>query len=159
MLIGKGNVFECLIGDIRTGSVYASSSVEMLKASKTAKGPSSGPVPEFSLQRYQAEVAQEDGSEKMMPIDEVAAMCALLSKPVGTRPTAGLRVNQVKYQFLRGSLDEISDCNTIHGKKAKGGVVISATKTLFIVATFDEKVSKSNFHHIAVCFDHFLFVL
>ena len=144
MLIGKGHIMECLIGDMRTGKIYACSSLELVAATKAGKAPPATAGPVFSLQKYQAEVAQEDGTDKLMPIDEIAAMTSLLSKPVGTRPPSGLRINQVKYQFLRGALDEVSDCNTIHGKKAKGGCLVSASKTVFIIATFDEKEGHTN---------------
>jgi len=64
-----------------------------------------------------------------------------MTKPPGTRPPGGLRLNQVKYQFIRGGLDEISQCNTAHAKKAKGGCVVSATAKTIIVATFDENLA------------------
>ena len=47
-------------------------------------------------------------------------------------------MNQVKYQFLRGVEDDTSKCNTIYWKKSKGGVVIAATKSVIVIATYDE---------------------
>ena len=69
-------------------------------------------------------------------------MASLMSKTPGFRPPGGLRFNKVKYQFIRGGLDEISQCNTAHAKKIKGGAVVSVTEKVIIVATFDE-----NFAH------------
>ena len=82
---------------------------------------------------------QEDGTEKMCTINEPNALATLLAKQPGARPSAGVRINQVKYQFIRGGIDDDSKCNTIHGKKVKGGCVVAATEALVVVATFDEK--------------------
>jgi hypothetical protein len=56
-----------------------------------------------------------------------------------SKPSQGLRINQVKYQIIRSFVDEISDCYTVYGKKSLGGVGITITGKVIIVATFDEK--------------------
>lgn len=56
-----------------------------------------------------------------------------------TKPSQGLRVNQVKYQIIRSLVDEMSDCYTVYGKKALGGIGITITGKVIIIATFDEK--------------------
>ena len=33
------------------------------------------------------QVPQEDGTDKLMPIDEVGALLRLMNSPIGTRPT------------------------------------------------------------------------
>ena len=121
LMIGKGDVDQCLICRKTDGLLYAN-----------------GGDGTFSLQKYETEVAQEDGTDKMTPIDEAGALIRLMTSPVGTRPMGGIRVNQVKYQFLRGVEDDGSKCNTIYGKKSKGGIVISATNSVIVIATYDE---------------------
>ena len=127
LLIGKGDVNECLICRRSDGLLYANG----------AAGEKSENVT-FNLQKYEAEVAQEDGTDKLTAIDEVGALLRLMTSPVGTRPTGGIRVNQVKYQFLRGAEDDGSKCNTVYGKKSKGGVIVSITNSVIVVATYDE---------------------
>ena len=102
---------------------------------------------QFALKKYEAEVAQEDGTDKLMEIDEVNAMKLLMGSPVGFRPSGGIRINQVKYQFLRGMEDHVSKCNTILGKKGKTGCVLSCTNTVIVIATYDEMAG----HNGAAC--------
>jgi hypothetical protein len=130
LLIGKGDINECLICRKSDALVYAVGSAD---SSKEGSDP-----PTFGLKKYEAEVAQEDGTDKLMPIDEIGSMLRLMNSPAGTRPTGGIRVNQVKYQFLRGAEDLTSKCNTVYGKKSKGGVVVCATKSAIVIATYDE---------------------
>ena len=134
LLVGKGNVAECLIANKSTGQVIASALSASVKKKYEAEG---GPA-SFGLLRYAAEQMQEDGSEKLVPVDEGEMLAQLMAKPPGTRPAAGLRLNKVKYQFIKGGLDDVSICNTLHGKKTKGGCVVSATGKLILAATFDE---------------------
>lgn len=119
MLIGKGNVAEALICSKEDGKVWAFS-----------KG--------LQLLQYEAEVTQEDGSDKMTPIDEAKAIVALMNSAAGTRPSGGIRIGQSKFQFLKGFDDDNAGCLTVYGKKARGGCCIVATKKAIVITTFDE---------------------
>ena len=120
LLIGKGNVAEAIICSRVEGKIWAFS-----------KG--------LELLNYEAEVEQEDGSEKMTPIDESKAIVTLMNAPAGTRPSAtGLRIGKTKYLFLKGFDDENAGCLTVYGKKPRGGCCLVATKKAIIIATFDE---------------------
>ena len=127
LMVGKGDVDQCLICRKTDGLLYANGAVNTNSADV-----------KFSLQQYETEVPQEDGTDKLTSIDEASALVRLMNSPAGTRPVGGIRVNQVKYQFLRGVEDDTSKCNTIYGKKSKGGVVIAATKSVIVIATYDE---------------------
>jgi len=151
MLLNKGNVKECLICSKKDGVVFASATFEEYEAkgspkvtgtsssSSSSDSSSGGISSKFALQQYQAELMQEDGTEKLSAIHENAALSSLLAKQPGARPSGGIRINQVKYQFIRGGIDDDSKCNTIQGKKVKGGCVVAACESLIVVATFDER--------------------
>lgn len=126
LLVGKGDINECMVCRKSDALPYASASADKNKPC------------DFGLKKYEAEVPQEDGTDKLMPIDEIGALLRLMNSPVGTRPTGGIRVNQVKYQYLRGAEDLTSKCNTVYGKKSKGGVVVCATNNVIVIATYDE---------------------
>lgn len=126
LLIGKGDINECLICRKSDALVYASAAADNTKPC------------DFGLKEYETELPQEDGTDKLTTIDELGALLRLMNSPLGTRPTGGIRVNQVKYQYLRGAEDLASKCNTVYGKKSKGGVVICATASVIVVATYDE---------------------
>lgn len=126
MLVGKGNVAQALICSRVEGKVWAST-----------KG--------FGLQSYEAEVMQEDGSEKMTPIDETKALVTLMNSAAGFRPPGGIRLSSAKYQFLKGFDDE--HALTVLGKKTRGGCCIVATKQVIVCAVFDE----SSNHTAAGC--------
>jgi len=122
MLIAKGNVTEALICAKSDGKMWASSNAET-----------------FSLKTYEAEVTQEDGSDKLTLIEEAKNLTSLMNSSPGTRPGAlGLRINGVKYQFLKGFEEENAGCYTVYGKKTRGGCCIVTTKRAIIVAVFDE---------------------
>ena len=119
MLIGKGSVAEAIICSKVDGKVWASS-----------KG--------LQLLQYEAEVTQEDGSDKMTPIDEGKAIVTLMNSAAGTRPSGGIRIGQTKFQFLKGFDDDNAGCLTVYGKKSRGGCCIVATKKAIVITTFDE---------------------
>jgi hypothetical protein len=51
MLVGKGNVFEAMILDAASGKIMAATA-------------------NFALKKYEAEIAQEDGTDKLETVDE-----------------------------------------------------------------------------------------
>jgi len=132
MLVGKGNISEALICNKADGKVWAST-----------KG--------FALQSYEALVMQDDGSEVNMPIDEAKALVTLASSPVGFRPAGGMRINAVKYQFLKSS--EEDKCLTVYGKKTRGGCCLVATNQTVVIATFDENAGHAGPACNAACAD------
>jgi len=132
MLIGKGNVKECAICSKSDGKVYAAATIDSVNNGKAV---------DFSLQKYETEMTQEDGTDKLVPINESASISTLMGQQPGMRPASGLRFNKVKYQFIRGGIDDDSKCNTCHGKKTRGGCVVSVTAGLIIIATFDENIN------------------
>ncbi len=115
-LINQGNIQKALILSRDNGSILSSS-------------------PGFQLQTYQAEIPQEDGSDKMETIDEAKNVVMLMN---GTKPPQGLRLEQTKFQILRSFQDDAVGCYTSYGKKKMGGVCLIATIKVIIVAIFDE---------------------
>mmetsp|Transcript_32773 Transcript_32773/g.55254 ORF Transcript_32773/g.55254 Transcript_32773/m.55254 type:complete len:321 (+) Transcript_32773:86-1048(+) len=116
MLIGKGNISEALIFDDEAGKILAATT-------------------NFGFKTYEAEIAQEDGTDKVESINEQANLIKLMR---GTKTSQGLRINQVKYQVIRSLTDENSTCYTVHGKKSMGGVGLVKCPKCILVATFDE---------------------
>jgi len=117
MLVGKGNVAEALICSKSDGRLWASTK-------------------NFSLQKYEAMVMQDDGTEKNTLIDETKAMATLMTSSAGYRPPGGIRVSTCKYQFLKSS--EEDKCLVVLGKKPRGGCCLMASNQVIVVATFDE---------------------
>ncbi|RYG67468.1 hypothetical protein EON64_07355 [archaeon] len=89
------------------------------------------------MQTYEADIAQEDGTDRRETIDEIKNLKQLLTQKLKT--PQGLRMNQAKYQIIRQFDDEASGCYTVYGKKAMGGVAIVNAGKVIVVATFDEK--------------------
>ena len=143
VLIGKGNTKECLICSKATGAVYATATLDSIQAAKAGKS-GTDIQSKFTLKKYETEMPQEDGTDKLTTIDEASAIVGLMAKAPGSRPPMGLRFNQQKYQFIRGAVDDDSGCNTAHGKKIKGGCVVSCTDTLILIGTFDETLNHTS---------------
>jgi hypothetical protein len=65
MMIGKGNMLDAMIIEVADGKILAS-------------------TPNFTLQKYETEIPQEDGTDKMEMVDELAniqrvSLCSVLS--------------------------------------------------------------------------------
>eukprot|EP01036_Dinobryon_divergens_P023218 gene23218-31543_t len=116
-LVGKGNVLDACIISSADGKVLASTAG-------------------FTVKTYQAEIPQEDGTDKTETVDENKNLAQLLA---GSKPAQGMRINQVKYQIIRSVVDEASNCFSVHGKKTMGGCCAFHAGKVFLVATFDEK--------------------
>ena len=91
----------------------------------------------FDLQTYEADIAQEDGTDKRETVDEGKNLKIMMTQKM--KPSQGLRLNQTKFQIVRQLEDENSSCYTVYGKKPMGGAVISIAGPVIIVAVFDEK--------------------
>ena len=117
MLIGKGNVSQALICSKVDGKIWAS-------------------TPDFALKIYEADIAQDDGTDKKETVNESKNLLTLMN---GTKPLQGLRINSIKYQILQSFHDkEGSNCYTVYGKYRKEGVCIVATNKAIIIGTYDE---------------------
>ena len=91
----------------------------------------------FTLQTYEADIAQEDGTDRRETVDEAKNVRALMIQKI--KPSQGLRFAQTKFQVIRQFDDEASTCYTVYGKKAMGGCAIVLAKAVIVVATFDER--------------------
>jgi hypothetical protein len=91
----------------------------------------------FTLQTYEADIPQEDGTDRRENVDEAKNLKTLLTQKV--KPSQGFRLSQTKFQVIRQFDDEASSCYTVYGKKAMGGCVAVIAGPVIIVATFDEK--------------------
>jgi len=117
MLIGKGNVSQALICSKVDGKIWAS-------------------TPDFALKIYEADIAQDDGTDKKETVNESKNLLTLMN---GTKPLQGLRINSIKYQILQSFHDkEGSNCYTVYGKYRKEGLCIVATTKAIIIGTYDE---------------------
>jgi hypothetical protein len=117
LLVGKGDIAQALIVLKDAGKVLAA-------------------TPDFELKTYDAEIAQEDGTDKSETVNEPQNVLKLMTR---TKPGQGLRVNQVKYQIIRTFDDENSGCYTVYGKKTMGGCGLVDCGRVIVIATFDEK--------------------
>jgi len=116
LLMSKGNISQCLICSKTDGQVWAY-------------------TPDFALKVYQAEIPQDDGSDRMETVDEGKNLVQLMS---GIKPAQGLRIAEVKYQILRTFEEENSGCYTVYGKRTKGGLCAVATGKAIVLGLFDE---------------------
>lgn len=117
MLLAKGNIAQALICSKTDGTLFAS-------------------TPGFQLKTYQAEIAQEDGTDVMETVNEAANIVTLMKG--GPKPPQGLRINQEKkYQILR-AFEEEEVGFVVYGKKMKGGCCIAVSNTAIVVGVFDE---------------------
>ena len=91
----------------------------------------------FALKKYEADIAQEDGTDKTEVVDEAKNVAFLMT---GKKPSQGLRIEETKYQILKTFEDDHSGCYTAYGKKPKGGCCVVVTNKVIIVATFDESL-------------------
>ena len=88
---------------------------------------------------YQATVAQEDGSEATVMVNEQTDMVS-----VGAtlkKPAAGLRINGQKYMIVRTLPNGVDpeggrDFKTIYAKKGKDGLCLCVSKQCIIVGTY-----------------------
>lgn len=120
MLVAKGNVAAALIMSKEDGTVYAKSPTD------------------FCLQTYEADIPQEDGTDRRETVDEMKNILHLM-RGAG-KPPQGLRVREKKYQVLRSFTDE--ECGgafTVYGKKTMGGCCLLATNIAIVLALFEEK--------------------
>lgn len=122
LLIGKGNVADGMLLEVSNGKVLAAS-----------KG--------WGLQVYDAEIPQEDGTDKNETVNEAKNILQLMK---GSKPAQGLRVNKQKYQIIRSFKDETTSCYTVLGKKAMGGIAIVHSGKVIVMGTFDEKQGHSS---------------
>ena len=90
---------------------------------------------DLQLRAFNAKVAQDDGSEKEVAINEAANLLAYIS--TSTRPSGGFWLNNDKYQILREM-----EGPTAYLKRAKGGACVAATNTLVIIGVFDDEKNK-----------------
>jgi hypothetical protein len=116
MLIAKGDIEEACICSATDGTVFASTK-------------------DFQIQVYEAEIPQEDGTDRLETVDEKKNLVQLMG---GTKPTQGLRINKVKYQIVKQFEEENSGCYSIYGKKTRGGICLIITSIAIIIGTFDE---------------------
>lgn len=98
----------------------------------------------FKLLTYSAEIPQEDGSEKTETVNEGANLIQLMK---GSKPSQGLRINNIKYQIVRTFTDESTGCYVVYGKKAQNGCVVISVLSLLVIALYDEKLG----HTTAAC--------
>jgi hypothetical protein len=117
-LVGKESIHKVMICNKEDGSVIAAS-----------EG--------FALRKYEAEIAQEDGTDKREVVDEAKNIAVLMT---GKKPAQGLRIEEIKYQILKSFEDDHSGCYTSYGKKTKGGCCVLVTNKVILVATFDESL-------------------
>lgn len=117
LLVGKGNIAQTLIVLKDSEKVLAS-------------------TPDFELKTYDAEMAQEDGTDKTETVNEMKNIIKMMTR---SKPSQGLRINQVKYQIIRTFDDENSGCYTVYGKKTLGGCGVVDCGKVIVIATFDEK--------------------
>lgn len=118
MLLGKGDVERAIICSSTDGTVWAS-------------------TPDFTLKTYEAEIAQEDGTDLVETVDEAKNIVQLMKG--GPKPAHGLRLNQEKkMQILRAFEDDDAGCYMVYGKKMKGGACVAVSNTAIIIATFNE---------------------
>lgn len=97
MLIGKGNVAQALICSKEDGAVWCTS------------------APDFKLETYECDIAQEDGTDVKETVDETKNLVQLMKG--GPKPAQGLRIQQKKLTILRTFTDDDSDSFTVYGKK------------------------------------------
>ena len=117
MLVGKGNISQALICSKADGKIWASTK-------------------DFSFKTYEADITQDDGSDKKETVNEWKNLLILMN---GTKPSQGLRINHIKYQILQSFNDtEGSNCYTVYGKYKKEGICIVATSKVIIIGTYDE---------------------
>ena len=117
MLLGKGNISQALICSKVDCKIWAS-------------------TPDFLLKIYEADIAQDDGSDKKETVNESKNLITLMN---GTKPSQGLRINSIKYQIIKSFNDqEGSSCYTVYGKYRKEGICIVATNKAIIIGTYDE---------------------
>ena len=77
MLVGKGHVAECLIADRGSGSVYAWSTCPQLRQKAEAAGGKAS----FGLLKYEAELPQEDGTDKVCYVCVCVFVCVCIPVP------------------------------------------------------------------------------
>jgi hypothetical protein len=119
VLVGSKNIAEAMIVRVET--------LEVLAAHPAG----------FALQSYEADIPQEDGTDRRETVDEAKNLKTLLTQKV--KPSQGFRLSQTKYQVIRQFEDEVSTCYTVYGKKAMGGCVAVLAGPVIVVASFDEK--------------------
>jgi len=128
-LLGCGNIAEAMLIRAESAEILATS-------------PSN-----FQLTTYEAEIPQEDGTDKRETVDEMKNLIRMMLQKI--KPPQGLRLNSTKYQIIRTFEDENSNCYSVYGKKSMGGVAVVLAGPVVIVAAFDEKKG----HTPAVCND------
>lgn len=122
MLVGKGNIADAMICNADTVNPQVLASTL-----------------NFEFKTYEADIMQEDGTEKKEKVEEMKNLQDFAK--TGVKPSQGLRINQVKYQVIRANVDdENSKCKVSTAKKPMGGVTVFVVPNKYIlVGSYDEK--------------------
>lgn len=92
--------------------------------------------PSVALKRYEAAVLADDGTKSKVAVDELMGLADFAR--TAAAPSAGLRVDEVKYVILRAEKGGTDLPLLVYGRAGKQGLALAAARTCVVVGGYNE---------------------